>query len=254
MEPGERGAYEQSMEQDQVLLDAVLREKQLLEALTATFDARAKEEIGQVHRQLQAEGFFEEARAGSVRQLALRIVAVAAVILLCAGIWWFAFQPEAFDPVVAFQSHFEPETTEVEKIIANLTSVGFTPEMSRADSLREALSLYRKENYSAGTAALGVYLQAHPQSDTALFYLALAELSQTQYEAAAARLSTLVQGDGGSQRREAQWYLALCCLQLEGRLEEAQRLFEQLGQDESFDKQAEAQSLARALEEMLQKR
>ncbi|MCB0616451.1 MAG: hypothetical protein KDC75_24195, partial [Phaeodactylibacter sp.] len=78
-------------------------------------------------------------------------------------------------------------------------------------------------------------------------YLALAEMSLSQYESAAARLADLAQADGFEQQKQARWYLALCYLRLEGTLGPARRLLEELAEDSRFDKQLEARELLEKL-------
>ena len=245
MEVTEREAFEAAMEKDEALQEAVRFEQQLLGAIEQSFDQQARQDIGQVHRQLQSQGFFEAPR--SMRRIALRVAAAAAVIALGIGIWWFALKPPAFDPALAFSQYFQPDSTEVDGIIESLTSVGFTPEMNRSDSLREALLLYRAGNHQQASGFLEIFLRDHPQNDTARFYLALAELSLSQYEPAAERLSGLARADGFGQQKQAQWYLALCYLRMANGLNPARQVLEKLAEDESFDKQAEARELLEKL-------
>ena len=245
MEATEREAFEAAMEKDEALQEAVRFEQQLLGAIEQSFEEQDRKNIEQVDRQLQGQGFFEVPR--SMRRLALRVAAAAAVIALGIGIWWFALKPQAIGPALAFGQYFHPESAEVNGIIESLISVGFTPEMNRSDSLREALLRYREGGYQQAADALGAFLQDHPQNDTARFYLALAEMSLSQYESAAARLADLAQADGFEQQKQARWYLALCYLRLEGTLGPARRLLEELAEDSRFDKQLEARELLEKL-------
>ena len=135
------------------------------------------------------------------------------------------------------------EKAAAEQIIESLASVGFVPEMNQSDSLREALKIYQDSYPEDAFRALNSFLQDHPQNDTARFYLALTEMSMGNYELANGRLSPLSQKDRFSLSSEAQWYLALCYLKLEGRWEEALPLLEQLSKDDSFGKRREAESL-----------
>ncbi len=248
MSPAERQAFEADMEKNEELRQAVLREQQLLEALERSFDDQVKEDIGQVHRQLEAQGFFTKARRPSGRRVALRAGLAAAVVALCFGIWWLAVRPASSGPALAFREHFRPETTKVEEIIGELTSVGFTPEMNREDSLREALALYRDGRYPQAANALEGFLNANPQNDTARFYLALAEMSLSKFESAAGRLYALARQDNFTMADDAQWYLALAYLQTEGNWKEARRILRQLADKDNSGRQAEARRLLEKME------
>ena len=243
MDATEQEAFEEAMEHDEGLKKAAIQERQLLEALERSFDEQAKEDIAQVHRQLQAQGFFDAARGGSWKQVAFGSAVAATVIGLCAGIWWFTLRPNAFDPEIAYGEHFRPETTKVEEIIEGLASIGFTPEMNSTDSLREALATYRNGSYPEASESLERFLQDHPQNDTAQFYLALTELSLSKFETAAGRFSALTRQDDPALAREAQWYYALACLRIEGRKDDARQALEQLAGDSQFDRRAEARQL-----------
>ena len=247
LEEAEREAFQAAMEKDVTLQQAVRFEQQLLGAIEQSFEEQDRKNIEQVHRQLQGQEFFEVPR--SMRLFVLRVAAAAAVVALGIGIWWFALKRQAIDPALAFGQYFHPESVEVNGIIESLISVGFTPEMNRSDSLREALMRYREGGYQQAADALGAFLLDHPQDDTARFYLALAELSLSQYKSAAARLSDLAQADGFEQQKQARWYLALCYLRIENSQGGARRLLEELAKDTRFDKQADARELLKTLQQ-----
>ena len=239
-----RKSFEEALEKDEALKEAFLFEQQLLGALEQSFDQRAREDISQVHQQLRAEGFFSASRGKAGKLSVLRVAAAAAALAaLCAGIWWFALRPQPFEPQVAFRQHFRPEEEQAGRIIEGLTSVGFAPEMNPTDSLREALVLYRKEDYPAAFLALSYFLDNHPQNDTAQFFLALTEMSLSNFDSAARLLSGFSNPGNPEMEKEARWYLALCFLQLEGRREDARKLLEMLAEDEAFGQQIQAREL-----------
>ncbi|MEM6342523.1 MAG: hypothetical protein AAF927_01535 [Bacteroidota bacterium] len=227
LSPEEHFAFEQALDADLELKDAL---KKHLEALIAIRQKGFQEEV----KKGVAE--FEGEKETKIRRLSpLRLMAMAAAILLLAVVVWWLLPAAQNDSQALFASHF---------YAPNASDLRRGGPQSPADSLPtpliQGLQAYQQQLYPAAIADFravdGDRLTASERSWLSLLtgvsYLVSANTDSAQF--------FLSRADMHSEMGD--WYLALTALKGE-QLEKARRQLEEIAQDDNHDYQLLAQAL-----------
>ncbi len=260
MDAADRKAFEAELQRNPVLRNDVELEQALLNGLDYAGHRNLRETIGVVHQNLKLEGFFTALKTVSTPTLTIahssktsvmkRILAIAAgLVAIAAGVFFFTQQQhQSPNPNALYSQFYQPkdDTERAHQIIATLTSYGLAGIQSDTDTLKQALELYEAGNYQESLALLKSFSEAHPENDTALYYLGVIHMSQEHYAKAIEILLPLSRSES-ALKNNALWNLGLCYLKAENGLEDARNAFRQLSEDNSFANQRGATAVLEQL-------
>ena len=182
MDSAERLAFEIRLQTDPELTEALELERILLAGITRSGEKELRHTIGSVHQTLKSEQFFEAGASQTLKPYVMkRFLAVAAtLVILLGGIWFFTkSQTATVDTQALFEQNYQPQfdRQRAQQIITRLESFGMAPVQSDSDSLRTALELYEAGNYGEALEQLKSIAAAHPENDTAAYYIGVVHMS-----------------------------------------------------------------------------
>ena len=175
-----------------------------------------------------------EQKAHKVKRLRLGAVwsTAAAVILIFGFFWYWQIQPgkdylELIDPLV-----LDP---------------GLPTTLSGNSSLEfgEGMNAYKLQDYATANNYWNPLLEADPQNDTLLFYMAQVEISQGKISQSIEKLAQVAKNDESIFGPKALWYLALGKLN-QRKTEEAKILLQEIINSKS-PKAKEAETLLKVI-------
>ncbi|MHA7130512.1 tetratricopeptide repeat protein [Algoriphagus namhaensis] len=146
----------------------------------------------------------------------------ASVAILLVG--WLGFQKLFSDPnQVLFEAYYQ-------------TDPGLITAMSGTDSYEfdRGMVDYKEGKYQEALARWQPLLSENPESDTLLYFVAMAQLETQDTESSQQYLEKLIALESSAFEPDAQWYLALILLQ-KGEVERAQSLLSALDRPEARD-------------------
>lgn len=253
LEAAEHAAFEEELKTNATLRSDVELEHVLLAGIDKAGEAQLRTNIGAVHQQLKADGFFESAGqeaplrvsylSGSTR--IKQFIAIAASLVVVAGAVWFFIQNGSTRNDAIFANHYQPaeDLQRAQTIVTRLKSTGFGGVNTQPDSLRLALQAYEAGQYDEALALLTALGAAYPQNDTVQYFTGVVHISHERYAKAIEVLLPLSRSDTSALRNDALWNLGLCYLKMENGERDARGVFTQLSQDNAYPKQRGAKAV-----------
>lgn len=174
-----------------------------------------------------------------IRRLSIYKWAVAASVLVVIAVALWLFQPNKkalFSET--YTAYFQPESKKLADIHSELNTVGFAADKARNASLETALKAYENKNFTVAKALFQTHLAAYAQDSDAEFYTAMTLMSLKDAQNAAIYLENLLKNS--KWEKDAQWYLALNYLTIEGKHDAGLNLLKDISKDSASPYQVKA--------------
>lgn len=247
MPAAEREAFEAEIRTNPELQEDVETERLLLAGLERSGQAEIQKTIQNVHQKLKTEGFFESVQEKETPSLTVshsskrtpmnRILAIAASLVILAGVVWFFTRGGApVDPETLFANNYRPDADldRAKTTITSLESMGMAGVTTDSDTLRQALQLYEDGQLEEAQKMLTDLFAAHPDNETTQYYLGVVHMAQSHYAKAIELLLPLSRSESADYKNEALWNLGLCYLKTENGVEDAREAFLKLSNDNEY--------------------
>ncbi|MEM7371428.1 MAG: hypothetical protein AAF587_22630 [Bacteroidota bacterium] len=261
MEPNERAAFEQKIQEDKALAQEVEFHRDVLLGVEWAEDQTLANKIAKNAAKLEEEGFFETgggmtssdrnastAATFQIRSLFRpRYYAIAASLLVLLIIGWFLSQSSnPYQKVYA--NHYEVDRTSLQEQLTDLSKSGMaTPDIDRRTQLLAALKQLELANYSQASLALKNHLTAYPTDEVASLFLGQSLMQESQYNEAVRVLQPVADAAGPFQQ-QARWYLGLALLQADDQEMTPVDIFSEIARDTSSPYQTQAMNILKQID------
>lgn len=246
MDASEKAAFQIEIENDNQLRIAVENERLLLAGIENRGENALRSAVASTHDSLRSEGFFRQITAEpqltvshkNTQFVMKNVLAIAAVFVALVAAFWF-LKPQKLTPDEAFAKLYQPKIEATKDVLANLHSMGMAGAQDQNDSLKTAIQLLEDGKTDDAIALLKAIVAAHPDNETAQFYLGMAFLGKGLYARAIEIFTPISLKKDFALQPEAVWHLALCYLKTPDGKGEARRLFELLKENPKYRRDAE---------------
>lgn len=169
----------------------------------------------------------KEEQQQETRKLNWKVFAAIAAILI-PFIGWISYDNDTSGNML-FAAHFQA--------YEDLTTVR-SAEEANATPFEKGMAFYRAGDFSQAALQLSLLQQDFPQEEQLTFYLAVAQLANEQTQAAEPNFRELATKANSRFQEPANWYWALCYLQMEER-QKAKAILEQIeAENKSYTERA----------------
>jgi len=225
-------------------------------------NGQLKSKIKSIESQLSKEGFFESPKPKALFRKRFLAVAASIAAIFTIGFFYLFQVPimqadaDAYVKNIAqhklidklYAKHFEIDKQQLNNHLATLRISGFADKNKvRKENLRKALVTYKNcVHAKCRFNSFGAHLKKYPNSETAVFYKALAAMELELYPTAISLLTPLA--TSSTERQEAAiWYQGLCYLKIPNKNEKGVSLLKQVSTDSTSFHAKKAQSILNEL-------
>jgi predicted Zn-dependent protease len=190
-----RFTFEEQLKNDTTLQKQVAEHKILFEAVETQ---SLKEQLNEFHKSVLGTE-APKIETSKIRYLQFRKIAVAAVIIISIGGFWFFNNTTSNQKLYA--NYFKPDP-------------GLATTMSSSNNFEfyDAMVNYKTGDYKTAIAKWEVLLQNKPKNDTLNYFLGVAYLANNNENSAIKHLQTITSNSNTSFKDEAYYYLGLAHL------------------------------------------
>ncbi len=198
MQPDERAAFQQEINNDETLREEVSAFRQIL---TGFEGAKVKNMTRQWESEFKTNKQQRTATVRPINMFRRRAIAAAVALLVLATGWWVGTSGVTDDALYA--THYSDDSA-----YENIKSGG----EGTASPLQQGYDAYKNGDYEAAIQFFTGVAMDDEYYNTAQFMLGHAKMQKGDFDGALGHVSVLGAGDDIRYRDEAQWMTVLCFL------------------------------------------